>query len=662
MNKISLVALIFTLCCPLILFSQKRDIRNNVSDKNIKLLERLRGEESKRQFRIDSFLQKNPNTKKRWIDSKGGISVLYDIRNGRPIYKSTMNVHAATATKTRPLQVGGTSGLNLDGDGLTIGVWDGGPVEDTHDEFVDTSDPENPISRVEVIDITTTAGEEEISNHATHVSGTIAAHGADPNAKGMAPKARIKSYNFLGDEEEVLVEVLSNEDAIILSNHSYGVPIDQGENGLLPSYFIGAYEQEAHNWDEILYLNPGYLMVKSAGNSGNTFYEGALLAGFDKLTTSSGSKNNLVIANANPQLLPFSTEINSLVINSSSSKGPTDDMRIKPDIAADGTQLYSSVSGNSYSSFTGTSMSAPNTTGSLALIQQYYNQQNGSYMLAATLKGLVIHTAIDDDQIPNPDPVFGWGFLNTLDAVTVISNSLEATTAKVEELVLNEGEEYIVYFSAVANTEVKATLSWTDPPGAISEGFLNEVSNDPTPALVNDLDIKITASDGTVYYPWRLEFPNEENFVANRGVNDVDNVERIDFLSPLNDNYTLTISHKGKLLNDVDADPAFDYSQNFSVILSGEDITLNLPQSGLKNIRLYPNPAVDETYLEIPESLGTLSVEIFGINGRLHKFLQFEGNTQKNGVPLDGIDSGLYLLKINSSVGTEVRKLLVRGP
>ncbi len=47
-------------------------------------------------------------------------------------------------------------------------------------------------------------------------------------------------------------------------------------------------------------------------------------------------------------------------------------------------------------------MANPNVAGSLALLQQYHREIYGSFMLAATLKGLAIHTAADLDE-PGPD-------------------------------------------------------------------------------------------------------------------------------------------------------------------------------------------------------------------------------------------------------------------
>ena len=439
-----------------------QSLPDNMSAENKRLLERLKQDENERKQKVDTYVSNNPNVA-RYLYKEGElVAEIRDIIDGKPIYISIDNDEAGKATKTNTIMPGGELGLNLDGANMTVGVWDGGPAQSSHPEFMDAS---NTNSRITVIDNSTVDGDSGFSSHGTHVTGTIAAKGVNASAKGMAINVNVRSYNWTNDNSEIVLAINNPTTPIILSNHSYGVLIDDGSGGgPIDSWIMGAYTSDARDVDEIIHNNPHYLLVASAGNGGNTFYSGGLFNGFDKLTTDKNAKNSLLIANANPTLAPFTNEIVSLTINSSSSQGPTDDLRIKPDIAADGTNLLSTVPTNNYAVFSGTSMSAPNTTGTLVLLQQYYNQLNAQYMLASTLRGLVCHTALDDSST-GPDPIFGWGFLDAKASAELIADDA-SNDALIDELSLTNGETYTYTFSAEAGTALKATICWTDLPGA----------------------------------------------------------------------------------------------------------------------------------------------------------------------------------------------------
>ncbi|WP_205410269.1 S8 family serine peptidase [Aquimarina longa] len=471
--------------------------------------------------------------------ANGGFGELQKLGpNGEPIYYVPYNVSAAKSTRADHLNSGGSLGLNLDGQNMTVHVWDGGPTRPTHQEF----DGAGGNNRITISDgVTTLVGN---SAHAQHVTGTIVASGAQANAKGMAPQAKAKTYEWNNDKTEATSAAANG---MLLSNHSYGYGASR-----IPDQYFGAYIDESRDWDQIMHNAPFYLMVVAAGNDGrDNSSNGAPLNGnsaYDKLSGHGTSKNNLVVANAQDANINTDGSLINVTINSGSSEGPTDDLRIKPDITGNGTQVYSSVtqSDSAYESYTGTSMASPNVTGTLLLLQQHYNNKEGNFMKAATLKGLALHTA-DDIGPSGPDAVHGWGLLNAKVAAKAISD--KGSSSKVEELNLTNGQSYTITVESDGSSPLLASISWTDLPGAIVSA-----TNSSTPVLVNDLDIRVSKGS-TTYTPYKLTSIT----TSANGDNTVDPYERID-IANASGTYTITVTNKGSLSGG---------SQNFSLIVTG---------------------------------------------------------------------------------------------
>ena len=466
--------------------------------------------------------------------------VLDDRGNEVPVYYTTYNVAAARSTRANHLNIGGSLGLSLDGQNMTANVWDGGHARVTHQEY----DGPGGNNRVSIIDAASEGG-TQLNFHAAHVTGTITASGVQANAKGMAPQSKVRGFMWNNDVAEATTEAANG---MLLSNHSYGYRSD-----LVPDQYFGAYIDDSRDWDEVMFNAPYYLMVVAAGNDGNAnSYNGAPLDGnssYDKLTGHSTSKNNLVVANAQDANVSADGTLNSVSINSSSSEGPTDDYRIKPDITGNGTGVYSTYesSDTAYNSITGTSMASPNVTGTLLLLQQHYNNLNGNFMRAATLKGVALHTA-DDAGPSGPDAVYGWGLLNAKAAAETIS-AVSSGESKMEELTLNSGQSYTITVDSDGINPLIASISWTDRAGVAVTA-----TNSNTPVLVNDLDIRVSKS-GTTYQPYRLTGVTTNG----TGDNNVDPFERID-VAGASGTYTITVTHKGSLTGG---------SQNFSLIVTG---------------------------------------------------------------------------------------------
>ncbi|MBQ0736873.1 GEVED domain-containing protein [Mesonia mobilis] len=520
--------------------AQKQEITSRYNQQELDALQKRLVTKNQHQKQEINNLATQRGLQKRVVLADGGVAELqYIADDGSPIYYRTFNVNAAKSTRADYLNSGGGLGLNIDGQNMTAYVWDGGHARVSHQEY----DGAGGSNRVSVEDAASEGG-TQLNYHAAHVTGTIAASGVQANAKGMAPQSRVRGYMWNNDIAEATSAAANG---MLLSNHSYGYRSD-----MVPDYYFGAYIQESRDWDELMYDAPFYLMVVAAGNDGNNnSYNGSPLNGnssYDKLTGHSTSKNNLVVANAQDANIDSNGNLVSVSINSSSSEGPTDDLRIKPDITGNGTSVTSTYdsSDSAYGTITGTSMASPNVTGTLLLLQQHYNNLNGSFMRAATLKGLALHTA-DDAGPTGPDAVYGWGLLNAKRAAETIS--AEGTSAKIEELTLNSGQTYEITVNADGVNDLIASISWTDLPGTATTQ-----TNSSTARLVNDLDIRVTQS-GSTFYPYRLTSITSNG----TGDNSVDPYERVN-VANASGSYTITISHKGSLSSG---------SQNYSLILTG---------------------------------------------------------------------------------------------
>ena len=498
------------------------DEKERDSEKIIKLINRLKESESKKDARIEEFIKLNPETKKTY-HKNGKVNVIFDIVNNVPVYISNENRAAGIATKTNSLYPGGSLGLDLEGEGMTIGVWEvGGYPLVNHVEFLEDSG----VSRITTPDTSSLNPEE--SFHATHVNGTIGAKGENSSAKGMAPKSTILAYNSSGETFET-VNAFTNNDMLV-SNHSYGVYIyDDDNEQQVDDWYMGSYTNGAKNWDDIHHEVPKYLKVTSAGNSGNDNYSNGLGYGYDKLTSDKNSKNSLIVASAQVNFNFLQTQVTSMRISSFSSQGPTDDGRIKPDITGRGESVYSASNGgpNDYGNSQGTSMSCPNVAGSLLLLQEHYNNLNDKFMWSSTLRGLACHTATDDAEDPSiinggvylgPDPFWGWGLLNAELAAQTIINE-QSNTAIIEENTLLSGAIYSFTVNVSDADKLMVTLCWTDPSGPLQNNILNSTM----PVLVNDLDIRITDNSNNEYLPWRLDLSALP--YAIKGDNIVDNIE-----------------------------------------------------------------------------------------------------------------------------------------
>lgn len=523
------------------------------------------------------------------------VAELMDFMDARPLYAVTTNREAAISTAAVATRVN----FGVDGSGFTIGVWDGGAVRANHQEF-DT--------RVNVVDNVSAI------NHATHVAGTIAASGVVNRARGMSPAVAIDSYDWNNDKSQMTARGASypgEPGALYLSNHSYGYRtgwsatgtsnpqwqwFGPGTNQFAFDSNFGKYNDFAHEMDALAYTLPYYLAFWSAGNErgdnpaqgasvrigSSTFsYDSAIhppgdgiyKGGYDTIGFDALAKNVMTVGAVDDAVTSGSRDLSPATMASFSSWGPTDDGRIKPDIVANGVQVYSTTASttSSYGNNNGTSMSAPNATGSAQLLISYFDQLfPKSAMRASTLKGLIIHTA-DDLGNPGPDYRFGWGLMNTEAAAEHIASHQNSPGSHrmVEAQLTTTDPAHSYTFTWDGVSPIRATLTWTDPPGPPTN-----THDDRIPRLVNNLDIEIQGPTGSLHLPYVMPYvgnwnPALRSAPATTGKNNTDNVLQVFIENPPEPGlYTASITVDGALTHG---------SQYYSLLISGSDDQATAP-------------------------------------------------------------------------------------
>ena len=562
--------------------------------KRAKLAARVPGlfEQQRTEKQAADRLAKSLNFPTRVEQKDGSISELMAVRNGHPVFYTTYNIKSADTIGTDEVWPGGSLGISLSGTNHTLGMWDGAAVRTTHVEFA-----QGGLSRVTLGDNYTNFVQDA---HPTQVAGTLVASGVNTNAKGMSFQSALYSCYWDEDIAEMALAATSND--LRVSNHSYG--LNTGWNivylggfyywiwygdvyvNILEDYRFGFYSSdESREIDQTVYEASTYLPVWAAGNErggvnlgpatqpyyhliviSNTLYSTTNLvhysdgypSGYDLIPPQGAAKNVLTVGAVSNVPGGFTSPTN-VFLASFSSTGPTDDGRIKPDVVAQGVNLFTTYNINdaAYTNVSGTSFSAPSVAGSLNLLQQYYCDIRGTNraLLASTLKGIAIHTA-NDCGTAGPDYSYGWGLMNTPAAVQLITNDLAGDGhAHIKEVALPNGESIVFPILATNNQPLKVTVVWTDPPGPVLAS-----SVDPTNlVLVNDLDLRVVSPSGATNLPWVLN-PASPSNAATTGDNYRDNVEQVYIAEPTNGIYTVLVTHKGTLSNDW---------QDVSILISG---------------------------------------------------------------------------------------------
>lgn len=566
---------------------------------------------------ISDYVKNHPQ------DPNLGVFSLQRIVDGNPIFFSTDNATSVASIRANSMYPGGSLGLNVTGQGITVGVWDGGKVRNTHQELTGR--------------ITLGDSETELSSHATHVTGTIMASGVVASRRGFAYQANGKTHYWDNDINEMITYAASGG---LVSNHSYG---NIASN--LQPYYFGNYNSQSIEVDNVMNAFPYYQVVKSAGNDRNntSIAQVNLKDGYDLLSGVATAKNVLTVAAVEQVTVYNGPE--DVIMSTFSNYGPTDDGRIKPEIAAKGVNIFStnSTSDTAYTPLSGTSMAAPAITGLIALLQKHYNNLNPStYMKSASVRALLCQSAREAGLNPGPDYEFGFGLADGLNAANVITR--KGTTGIFDELNLANNATITKTFTINSTQDINVVIAWNDPTG--NANAVNDEDN-RSPRIKNNLDLKVI-KDGTTYYPWKLDPDSPTTAATNDSDNNVDNIEKVQIFGATAGTYTIQINHKGSLLGG---------SQDFSLIASATNgLTLNNPDFiADNNFFLFPVPAKEVINFSNPNNFDVKEVAITDITG---KVVAFNPTINSNSIDVSNLQSGVYFIKFTAEGFTTVKKFV----
>lgn len=345
--------------------------------------------------------------------------------------------------------------------------------------------------------ITSGFGASTVSTHASVMTTLIAGGGNTSNdTKGAAWGANLSTASF----SNLLPEPDSyyQSSFITVQNHSYGTQVEH------------YYGVEAAAYDVSVINNPSLMHIFSAGNSGNLVPTSGIYTGIPGYANLTGNfkqfKNGITVGH-----------IDSFMnVLTPSSKGPSFDGRVKPELVAFGED--------------GSSGAAALTSGVAAVLQNAYKQKNNGNTAPASLIKAILLNSADDVDTPGIDYKSGYGSLNAYKALKSITESNHFTGS-----VVNNGDQTYSITIPAGIRKLKVTLVWTDPPAVV---------NAPK-ALVNDLDLSvINTTTNTSWLPWVLNpspLITSLKELPERKRDSLNNIEQITIDNPQAGNYEINI-------------------------------------------------------------------------------------------------------------------------
>jgi len=499
---------------------------------------------------------------------------------GPPLLPKSLNAVAASISKVTPLF---SAPYNLSGSGVVLSIFEPDGFPDvTHVEFGGRVTSHFPSS-------------SSVDKHATHTSGTLVAAGIDPSAKGMAPAATLHAFNANPatasgdfDEDKLFQSKRDDTKAVgsVADSNSWDFAFSwQAGNvwfGNEDGY--GAYSGlESEPYDAVMRTAGEPLMVHAAGNdatAGNpnltlpwaphkhiedqdpvtgqykhTYCYSQNGTGTDCTAAVFGcstgpiycettkhpthgadttvglmasTKNSVTVGALNPD---------GVTIASFSSRGPTTDGRVKPELVAKGVSQYSTIPGNKYDTLDGTSMATPVVAGMSALLTQQYRKTFGKTPSASILKTLLIAGA-DDLGPAGPDYTFGFGLADAKASVDLIIAD-GGTGSRIRTGTIMNRQDVDIPVSLPATSKFRVVLGWFDPEVLLVPSIPDD---DPLAdkTLVNDLDVRVIDPNGATVFPYVLNKATP-SALATKAANHTDTTEEVEIASAVAGTYHVLV-------------------------------------------------------------------------------------------------------------------------
>ncbi|NJE09366.1 S8 family serine peptidase [Thermococcus sp. MAR1] len=348
-------------------------------------------------------------------------------------YKVQVNVETEGLDESAA-QVMATNMWNLgyDGSGITIAIIDTG---------IDASHPDLQGKVIGWKDfVNGRSSPYDDQGHGTHVASIAAGTGAASNGKykGMAPGAKLVGIKVLGaDGSGSISDIIAGVDWAVQNKDKYGIRVINLSLGSSQSSDgTDSLSQAVNNaWDA------GIVVCVAAGNSGP-----------DKYTVGSPAAASKVITVGAVDKYDTITDF--------SSRGPTADGRLKPEVVApgnwiiaaraSGTQLTDVTIGDYYVAAPGTSMATPHVAGISALILQAHPSWSPDMVKTALIETADI---VKPDEIV--DIAYGAGRVNAYKAAHYDSYAKLTFTGYVTD----KGTE-AHQFAVSGASFITATLYW----------------------------------------------------------------------------------------------------------------------------------------------------------------------------------------------------------